>query len=473
MPPTIQNRDQIEQTLHLASHLEHGLSLLYMFAAFSLRKNPSDYPDYDTVPSSRRQEYDLAMNAVRLWEKDILLVSRQEMEHLAIDMNLLNAIGREPYLNRPNFPISADAHAINIPFHLVRFEELTLQRFREFEKPNNITPVPPINISHRDCRPPTPIPPDKCECHFFSPSYQEYDPLGFANVQDLYQALGTAYTTLPPGEVFVGDSKYQVESSPVNFEGKVYVKPVYNRDTAKTAIDFVLEQGEGIQVHPVVPPLETSHYDRFTEIYQEFVDFQIAHPGIEVALPVICNPAVAYPTLPVHPFANQVTAEPAASLMKLFDEGYYLMVVLLKAWFAGYQGFFGNFPSFNYARINQTLYQSAFFPFMTMFIRPLGELLMRLPAGSAYPGKTAGPGFQLVPDSLGGTVNLPIDKDLQWYLDRFTSLINKVSAAQLLAPNSPYINGGEYQSQLTYLKENLSRMQLNFSNDWNPGDIVQ
>lgn len=52
---------------------------------------------------------------------------------------------------------------------------------------------------------------------------------------------------------------------------------------------------------------------------------------------------------------------------------------------------------------------------MTMLIRPLGELLCRLPAGAEYPGKNAGPGFSLAGEPPGMM-------ELDWYADRFAGL---------------------------------------------------
>ena len=49
---TLNNREDIQTALTLASHLEHGLSLVYMFAAFSLRKNQTDYPGYATASAA-------------------------------------------------------------------------------------------------------------------------------------------------------------------------------------------------------------------------------------------------------------------------------------------------------------------------------------------------------------------------------------------------------------------------------------
>lgn len=465
-PPKIEDREGIYRALKQASHLEHGLSLLYLFAAFSLRKNITDYPDHASVSKEQLDKYHLTMNQVRLWEKQLLHISRQEMEHLGIVMNLLAAIGERPYLSRPNFPIPADAHEIDIPYHLSKFNTLTLKRFLEFEKPDYLDDILE-DTDKKDCRGDQSIDPEcKCTCHFFGTTTNET----FPSVESLYQAVLNAFQNLPPEEVYVGDSKYQVTSAATNLEGKVFIKPVYNRATAAEAIGLILEQGEGIGL---VPLSDDSHFERFAKVFADFQTFLKANPDLDPALPVLCNPMVTYPNITLDPtVTNLVTAEPAQTLIRLFNKAYFLMTSMLKGFFEGYMGFFGDYPTFPHVRQNQALYQAAFFPFMTMVIRPLGELLMRIPAGPEYPGKTAGPSFQLEPNEEGAVI-IPGIQALEWYVKRFDELLWLTEAAIPQEVHSDYLSPGAYQQQLSYLYENLSRMKLNFINDWKKGDIVQ
>lgn len=465
-PSEISSREGIYKALIQAAHLEHGLSLLYMYAAFSLRKNITDYPDHKTASKEQLEKYHLTMNQVRLWEKQLLHISRQEMEHLGIVENLLAAIGEKPYFSRPNFPIPADAHAIDIPYHLSRFNTLTLKRFLEFEKPNYLDKI--LEEKDRvDCRGKDSIPPEfKCVCHTFG----SLNTRAFDSVESLYEAVLKAFQELPPGEVFIGDSKFQITSAATNLEGKVFVKPVYNRATAKEAINLILEQGEGIGL---VPLSSDSHFERFAKVFTDYQAFLKEHPDLDPALPVLCNPMVSYPNLHLDPnVTNLVTAEPAQTLIRLFNKAYFLMTSMLKGFFEGYMGFFGDYPTFPHVRQNQALYQAAFFPFMTMVIRPLGELIMRIPAGPEYPGLTAGPSFQLEPNEQGEII-IPGIQDLEWYVVRFDELLALTEVALSVEVYSDYISLAAYQDQLRYLLENLYRMRLNFINDWEKGDIVQ
>lgn len=121
--PSIITRTDLLQALCDAAQLEHGLCCAYLFAALSLKRRPDE-----GVPPFR-------MANLRNWESVLLLISRQEMEHLGIVCNLLTAIGGMPYLENPSFPIAGERYGKLPALPLQRFAEQTIQRFIEFEKP--------------------------------------------------------------------------------------------------------------------------------------------------------------------------------------------------------------------------------------------------------------------------------------------------------------------------------------------------
>ena len=65
------------ETLKQAAHLEHGLSCLYQFAAFSLRKRLRDFPPEQRDTPDKRRFCELILNQNRMWAKSILFVARQ------------------------------------------------------------------------------------------------------------------------------------------------------------------------------------------------------------------------------------------------------------------------------------------------------------------------------------------------------------------------------------------------------------
>ena len=119
----IRTRSDLIQALCDAAQLEHGLCCAYLFAAFSIKRRPEE-----GVPPHRLAD-------LRTWESVLLLIARQEMEHLGIVCNLLTAIGGMPYLQNPTFPIAADRYGELTGVPLQRFSEETIQRFLVFETP--------------------------------------------------------------------------------------------------------------------------------------------------------------------------------------------------------------------------------------------------------------------------------------------------------------------------------------------------
>lgn len=122
----ITNRSDLIQALCDAAQLEHGLCCAYLYAAFSIKRRPDE-----GVPADR-------LAALREWESVLLLIARQEMEHLGIVCNLLTAIGGMPFLQNPTFPIATDRYGSLPALPLERFSKETIQRFIAFESPEGL-----------------------------------------------------------------------------------------------------------------------------------------------------------------------------------------------------------------------------------------------------------------------------------------------------------------------------------------------
>lgn len=119
----IATRSDLIQALCDAAQLEHGLCCAYLFAAYSIKRRPEE-----GVPPNRLAD-------LRNWESVLLLIARQEMEHLGIVCNLLTAIGGMPYLQNPTFPVAVDRYGELPPLPLQRFSGETIRRFLAFETP--------------------------------------------------------------------------------------------------------------------------------------------------------------------------------------------------------------------------------------------------------------------------------------------------------------------------------------------------
>ncbi|MCA9065768.1 MAG: hypothetical protein KDA96_22020, partial [Planctomycetaceae bacterium] len=119
----IRTREELIYALCRAAEIEHGLTCIYLFAAFSMKRFLSEGLD------------EVQQDQVRNWEAVVLAVAKQEMEHLGIVCNLLNSIGAPQHFSRPNLPQPAEYYQTEFPFSLEPFSLATIQMFMEFEKP--------------------------------------------------------------------------------------------------------------------------------------------------------------------------------------------------------------------------------------------------------------------------------------------------------------------------------------------------
>jgi len=129
-------------------------------------------------------------------------------------------------------------------------------------------------------------------------------------------------------------------------------------------------------------------------------------------------------------------------------------------------------------------FQTAFYPMMTMLVRPLGEIVCRLPADADYkpvPGKlperTAGPTFEYAVPQGPGNGNAKRECVAEYttgeaYADEMNRLA-KVSSglAKTVPPGYAPLGGRSHEENFTYLSENLTRMAINFIRFWR-GEMV-
>ena len=395
----IETPEQLAAALRIAAELEHLLCCEYLFAAFTLRRTLEDFADSHLDEPQKRH----VMALTQAWATQILTIARQEMEHLAIVVNLEGALGQPAHFARPNFPVPLGTYPVRAHFCLERLEAATLERFLYYERPDYLA----TEVRYDD--------PGCCGGtyrHVVPLVLPSHGGLRFSSLQVLYDEIGAAYNgaqQLPAAELFRGSAAAQVQSSAVQWSSQVKLPQVTNRAQAAAAIHQVVFEGEGIGQNPTSP---NSHFARFAAVRRSFEELRRELPDADPALPVVCNPTVGDDA----PHGAKRITDPAAVLaMRLFDDGYFLMLAMLRGFFETYQGNFGTFPTFPGAAPNSALFLEGFYPFMTMLIRPLGELLCRLPAGAEHPGKNAGPGFSLAGEPPGMM-------ELDWYADRFAGL---------------------------------------------------
>ncbi|HYZ76489.1 MAG TPA: ferritin-like domain-containing protein [Gaiellaceae bacterium] len=404
----VHQRVRLAELLSEAAELEHGLMCQYLYAAFSLKREPEEGVTWAQLELMRR------------WEASIMLVARQEMEHLGLVNNMLTAIGEAPYFVRPNFPLGPRHYQIDIPFKLERLTLDAVGRFIEFEMPRR------------------PDPGSEARMEATVPAVK---PGRFQTIGELYEEVVSLFEQLdspelwigPPGAQFITTEVIPVPIRGVSLAGKaiydINLVAVTDLASAKQAIAQILEEGEGIPI-----PTPTSHFARFLTIAEELATAQHEDPSFDPARPVVENPR------------GRITSPATREVAELFELAYGTTILMLMRYFAH--------TDETQAQL-AALQQTAFFPLMTTAIRPLGEVLTLLPARADAPTPTAGPTFDF-------TRNLTFHphRRAAWHV-MLLQLQQLAADALRLSTEPVYPEPVRERLELVY--ENAARMALNFS----------
>ncbi len=331
----IRDRHELMEALTTACELEHGLSLQYLFAAFTLRTDPGD----------GLQGAELIR--VRSWAASIFFVAAQEMMHLAQASNLLLAVGGAPHLARPDFPQPAGHYPPDLGWELTGFDRATIDRFVAYE---SAVPTGP-------------------------------GPRSRESIGEMYTAIASAFEhlDLPDDELFLGDRDDQITGEMVDFPLLV---EVFNRRTAVEACRLIMVEGEGSA---------TDHADCHEGIFR-----RIRAEIDQVDEPARC--VAASPTLADRggePHGTVITDPLTRAVQEINNDAYEVLVLALLGFFAG--------GSRDHAA---PAVKAATLQLMTTVIRPLGELLTRLPMGPGHVDLNAGPSFE-----IGAASSLPPHRD--------------------------------------------------------------
>ncbi len=288
----VEHRESLAYALSEAAELEHGLMCCYLYAAFSIgQRCEQRYPPAKAA-------------AIARWRAELVDVARDEMVHLALVSNLLNALGAAPHLLRPNFPVGAGAHPAGIVVSLAPFSLATIQHFVFLERPDDVIEREGSGFSGREYA-------RIGHSGRLVPSGQDYATLG-----DLYRWIRDGFAhlveLLGAARVFAGDPRLQVSSALVGLPG---ITEVVDLESALRAIDTIVTQGEGAPRCP-----GHSHYSRFSAIRNELQAILADDPGFAPAANVAHNPVMRQP--PVPDGLVWVDAEPAASVLDVANAIY-------------------------------------------------------------------------------------------------------------------------------------------------------
>ncbi len=245
----------------------------------------------------------------------------EEMLHLALAANVLNAVGGSPRLNEPGFVPTYPAtlpHSDNsFTVSLAPFTPATIETFMRIERPGE--------------------------------RHGESEADNFETIGQFYRAIeeGLKYlcATLGQSEVFTGDPSRQITPAMLGFVGERRVVVVHNLKSALEAIDEIEEQGEGLKhrqvwdgdrdmFHPERE--EVAHYFRFSEIMQgrSYVrgDSPRSGPSGE---PFVVDWTSVYPMRPDPKVSDYPVGSPVREKMQAFNAAYCSMLATLHRAFNG------------------------------------------------------------------------------------------------------------------------------------------
>ena len=371
----VESREELLYLLGEAAEVEHAACCIYLYAAFTLRAEPGDGLTAAQVP------------AVAGWKRGINRIALQEMIHLALVNNLLAALGGAPRLGRHNLP-QRSPYAPEIRLTLAPFDEQTLRRFLYIERPEGMD-ISSIagELDHDRPAPPVPTGP------LVLPA-----PQAFSSVGELYRGIERGLRGLVDryGEerVFVGSPNAQASTRYFRVPERMpELIPVTGLASAVQAIQTIVEEGEGAR-----GGWQGAHFGRFLEILEAYRAMKAADPSFAPARPSVTNPYVRVPrdllglatasgpAAPDDPRGVHLIQDPTtAAVSDLFNACYAAMLQLLYRFFQHTEE-----TDEELEMLGQTSVL-----LMLQVIRPLGELLTRLPVGPRAPGWTAGPSFML------------------------------------------------------------------------------
>ena len=350
----IANREHLWWLLAEAAQLEHMIMCQYLFAEFSLKSGDELSADHAEV--------------VDRWRTTLRGIAVQEMLHLALVANLMAAIGAAPTLDRPNFPRRSGYFPPSVQMDLLPFGEQALVHFLYIERPEGM---------------------ERQDAEGFVPMAPPLDPLGageamprgqeFTTVGHLYRGVERGLATLGDqlGEraLFVGSPVAQ--ATPERFHWPQLIA-VTDLDTAQSAVDKIIEQGEGAR-----GDWKEAHYGRFFAMWQEYEDLHRRDPTFQPTRPVI--PAYSGQPFDVVDPVAVITDPHTRRVAELAALSYELVLQLLLRFFT------------HTDETEEQLDVLAHSAIATMgrVLRPIATTLTTLPVGPEHPDRTAGFSFEM------------------------------------------------------------------------------
>lgn len=237
---SIETVEDLEAHLYLAMQLEHATIPAYLTALYSIKHGSN-------------------VDA----QKVLRVIAVEEMLHLTIAANLINALGGSPDLTKrgfvPNFPTYLPDGEDDFEVGLGGFSPETLAGFMKIERPGKV--IESGKLVHRGYpKGVTAIAahPIHTNMHYYSiGDFYASIERGFRHLEKQAKAKG--------GTIFVGDVRRQITSE-YYYSGGGELFPVVDLDSAMAAMRLIAEQGEGEGGGIYDNERELAHYYRYEEL---------------------------------------------------------------------------------------------------------------------------------------------------------------------------------------------------------------
>jgi hypothetical protein len=237
----IKSVQDLHNYLYAAMQLEHATIPLYLTALYSI--HPGSNTD--------------AFHVIRV-------VAVEEMLHLTLAANLLNAVGGTPDLNKPDFvpryPAYLPDGEADFQVDLQGFSRDTIEMFTKIERPAR-APKEEHRLRPRRRR----------EGHVLAAAPDDPE-VCFYSIGEFYAEIGRGLEHLQDelgaDQLFTGDRSRQATAE-YYYSGGGEIIPVYDLDSAQAAIRLISEQGEGLGGGIYDEESELAHYYRFKQLAHE------------------------------------------------------------------------------------------------------------------------------------------------------------------------------------------------------------
>lgn len=276
--------------------------------------------EHSTIPPYLTAMFSLKPGTSQAQRQIIHSIVIEEMLHMTIAANILNALGGSPAIDNSRFvPEYPGPLPMGIGHGLiVGLEKYSVQLvkdvFMEIEEPEHPLDIKKLSLAAM----PT-----------------------FSTIGQFYLAVQHKIDELAPDEL-PGDKSRQVTSP---FFGADELFPIYTKQNAHDAINIIIEQGEGTSSSPLDEEGEPAHYYRFQELYlgRELVKDESAQYGVSYTGPAIpLDPNDVYPLFPNTKTAMLPAGSEELKQMNEFNASYYSLLAGLHHTFNGHPEMLNN-----------------------------------------------------------------------------------------------------------------------------------